>query len=76
MIIKKTLNLELRVGVSISGASGHYMDVEISEDSDDICMVMDNVLTFLLHDIADLNEKLMKPNGVYIHLYTQEVNND
>ena len=76
MIIKKTLNLEVGAGVSVNGASGYYMNVEIREDSKDLSHVMDDVNDFLLHYLEDINKSLTSNNGIYIHLYTKEVEHD
>ena len=70
MIIKKEILLEVEAGVSTTGDSGRYMKVDISEDSENISEILDDIGIWLSNEFTSnaIKELIASEDGLHIRI--------
>lgn len=75
MIIEKKIKLQVNAGVSTSGASGRYLNVDISNESIDIEDILNDIRIFLLSNYlyADIEDMIASEDGIHIRIHADIV---
>lgn len=78
MIIEKKIKLQVNVGISTTGSSGRYLNVDIRDESVDIEDILDDICIYLLKNYtnADLEDLITSEDGIYIRIHADQVSDD
>lgn len=78
MIIEKKIKLQVNAGISTTGSSGRYLNVDISDDSIDIEDILNDIRIYLISNYvnADLEDLISSEEGIHIRIHADQVEDD
>ena len=78
MIIKKEIKLQVNAGISTTGSSGRYLNVDISDESIDIEDILNDIRIYLISNYvnADLEDLITSEDGIHIRIHADQVADD
>lgn len=78
MIIKKEIKLQVNAGISTTGSSGRYLNVDISNESIDIEDILNDIRIFLSanYNLEELENMISSEEGLYIRIGADIVEDD
>lgn len=78
MIIEKKIKLQVNAGLSTTGSSGRYLNVDIRDESVDIEDILDDICIYLWKNYtnADLEDLITSEDGIHIRIHADQVSDD
>lgn len=78
MIIEKKIKLQVNAGISTTGSSGRYLNIDISDESIDIEDILNDIRIYLISNYvnADLEDLITSEDGIHIRIHADQVADD
>ena len=78
MIIEKKIKLQVNAGISTTGNSGRYINIDISDESIDIEDILNDIRIYLISNYvnADLDDLISSEDGIHIRIHADQVDDD
>lgn len=78
MIIEKKIKLQVNAGISTTGSSGRYLNVDIRDESIDMEDILDDILLYIWKNYTqqDIEDLITSEEGIHIRISADQVADD